>query len=149
MFLPASRIRSGEDGLPVIIIILCTLTGKGKLMELISRYKKGLTDMLILKLLTEGDDYPYQLAQRIRECSDGKIVIKEFALYPILYRMEEKGFLTSYGQKHGRMERVYFHVQEAGREELKELVQAYEEVKRGIEKILYEPIGEEKVIREA
>lgn len=104
--------------------------------------------MLILKLLTEEDNYPYQLAQKIKECSDGKIVIREFALYPILYRMEEKGFLTSYGQKHGRMERVYFRIREAGREELQELVQVYEEVKQGIEKILYNRIGEEKTIRE-
>ena len=78
--------------------------------------------MLLLKVLSEHDCYGYQITQIFKRVSDGSIVVREPSMYPILYRLQDRGLITSYNQKgNGHMERVYYHIEDAGREELKKM----------------------------
>ena len=93
--------------------------------------------MLLLKVLSEHDCYGYQITQIFKRVSDGSIVVREPSMYPILYRLQDRGLITSYNQKgNGHMERVYYHIEYAGREELKKMSDAYQEVQRGVESIM-------------
>ncbi|MEA2630315.1 MAG: PadR family transcriptional regulator, regulatory protein PadR [Chloroflexota bacterium] len=56
---------------------------------------KGATPYLILAILRDGELYGYQIAQRIRERSDGKFVPSEGSLYPTLHRLESDGALIA------------------------------------------------------
>ena len=57
--------------------------------------KKGVLEMLVLRLLSEGEKYGYQLISELKEKSGGMFLLKEGTLYPILYRMEDDGLVVS------------------------------------------------------
>lgn len=100
-------------------------------------FKKGSVEMLLLLLLQTGDLYGYQLSQLIRQQSDGILTIPEGSMYPTLYRLLEKGYITDYKKQVGkRLTRVYYHLEPLGQEYLSELVDSYHRINEGIRLIL-------------
>lgn len=85
--------------------------------------KKGVLEMLVLRLLSEQDKYGYQLICELREQSDDMFLLKEGTLYPILYRMEDDGLVVSrWSEPRGReVSRKYYSITAEGRETLEEL----------------------------
>ncbi len=57
--------------------------------------KRGLLEIIVLKLLNQDKAYGYQLLQRLDRESGGLFRIKEGTLYPILYRLEDDGLIVS------------------------------------------------------
>ena len=57
--------------------------------------KKGALEMLVLQLLAAQPSHGYGLIQRLRAGSGGRLDLKEGTLYPILYRLEDDGCITS------------------------------------------------------
>ncbi|MCI8608485.1 MAG: PadR family transcriptional regulator [Firmicutes bacterium] len=102
-----------------------------------NNFKKGSVEMLILQVLQKEDCYGYDIAQRIKERSGGAIIVLEGSMYPILYRLEESNFISQYEKLVGkRRTRVYYHLEEPGKEYLKDLISDYIEIRDGIDKIL-------------
>ena len=100
-------------------------------------FKKGSTEMIILKLLSDGDLYGYELSRRAASISGGVMDISMGAMYPILYKMLDNGYISEYEQKvKKRQKRIYYHIEPAGTRRLNELVETYLEVTNGIMKIL-------------
>lgn len=65
-------------------------------MESISRQlKKGALDILLLKLLSEKTLYGYELMTLLGKESGGYFAAKEGTLYPVLYRLEDAGYIKS------------------------------------------------------
>lgn len=65
--------------------------------------KKGVLEMLVLKLICRGPTYGYELLTRLKEQSGGRFALKEGTLYPILYRLEDDGFIAArWSQGEGR-----------------------------------------------
>ena len=56
---------------------------------------QGTLDMLILKALCLGPLHGYGIIQRIRQMSQEMLLVEQGALYPALYRIEHKGWVTS------------------------------------------------------
>ena len=52
---------------------------------------QGTLDMLILKALSLGPLHGYGIIQRIRQLSDEMLLVEQGALYPALYRIEQRG----------------------------------------------------------
>ena len=67
-------------------------------------------DMLILSLLKQRDCCGYEITNSIKELSDGVIDIKEGSLYPSLYKMVDKGYISSKDEYVNRKLRVYYHI---------------------------------------
>lgn len=61
--------------------------------------KKGILEILVLKLLQSKEKYGYQLISELERKSDGMFAVKEGTLYPILYRLEDEKLVTSYWSK--------------------------------------------------
>lgn len=57
--------------------------------------RKGSTEILILKLLTDEAMYGYQIVQELKVRSGGYFDMKEGLLYPTLHRMKKEGLVTS------------------------------------------------------
>jgi transcriptional regulator len=55
----------------------------------------GTLDMLVLKSLEAGALHGYAIALRLERLSKDVLSVEEGSLYPALYRMEERGWLTS------------------------------------------------------
>ena len=94
-------------------------------------------EMLLLKILEEGDCYGYQLTQSIQKRSNGQIKIAEGTMYPILYKLLEQKFISDYKELVGkRQTRVYYHLEAAGKEYLSKLTEDYYRMIDAIQSIL-------------
>lgn len=78
--------------------------------------KKGVLEMLVLRLLSEQEKYGYQLISELKERSGGMLLLKEGTLYPILYRLEDEGLVVSrWSEPRGKeVSRKYYAVTEKG-----------------------------------
>lgn len=86
--------------------------------------KKGVLELLVLKQLEKEEKYGYQLISQLREKSDGLFVLKEGTLYPVLYRLEDDGYVKSHWSKPKEKEisRKYYGITADGRQAFKELL---------------------------
>lgn len=83
-------------------------------------------EMLFLKILEEKDCYGYEITHSLSERTHGKINVKEGTMYPILYKFEELGYITSEKKLVGkRMTRVYYHLESSGKEYLDKIYLEY------------------------
>ena len=87
------------------------------------KMKKGVLEMLVLRLLFQREKYGYQLICELREKSDDLFLLKEGTLYPILYRMEDDGLVVSkWSEPKGKeVSRKYYSITAEGRETLEQL----------------------------
>lgn len=93
--------------------------------------------MIILFLLEKKDLYGYEITSLVEKLSDGKIGITESTLYPTLYKLLGNNFISDKEIQVGkRRTRVYYHLEEAGREHLESLLKEYKNNTSGICKIL-------------
>ncbi|MEM6687108.1 MAG: PadR family transcriptional regulator [Bacteroidota bacterium] len=82
---------------------------------------KGILLPIILKLLSKGDKmYGYEISQKVREKTAGKIDISEGALYPILHKLEHQGVLTTEKVFIGKRVRKYYSVTNSGKKVIEE-----------------------------
>ena len=66
--------------------------------------KKGVLEMLVLRLICQAPTYGYELIQRLKVESNGRFQLKEGTLYPILYRLEDEGLIrATWSQGEGRV----------------------------------------------
>lgn len=83
-------------------------------------------EMLFLKILEEKDCYGYEITHSLSERTQGKINVKEGTMYPILYKFEEAGYISSEKKLVGkRMTRVYYHLEPSGKDHLKKIYDEY------------------------
>mgnify|MGYP000346365519 CR=1 FL=1 len=76
---------------------------------------KGTLQTIILKQLEDnGRMYGYEITQRVKELSDGKIEITEGALYPTLHKLEADGIVTTEKEFIGKRVRKYYTLTETG-----------------------------------
>ncbi|MBR5472877.1 MAG: PadR family transcriptional regulator [Clostridia bacterium] len=99
--------------------------------------KRGTIEIILLSLLSQKDMYGYDICREIEEKSNGLYVVTEGSLYPVLYRMLEKGYITDRSEKVGkRRTRVYYHIEQSGIDYLEEIKNEYFSLHNGIKLIL-------------
>lgn len=99
--------------------------------------KRSSIELLLLTLLQEEDMYGYQISQELERRSDGAYTLQESSMYPILYRMMDKGYISDKPVKVGkRRTRVYYHLEDAGVERLAQARKEYLSLSLGVLKIL-------------
>ena len=104
--------------------------------EVTTNFKRGTTEMLLLSLLTERDQYAYELSKALKERSHGQFDVQGPSLYTILYRMESRGFVSTWEEKIGRRPRVYYHILPEGERYLNRIREVYQIVSQGIASVL-------------
>ncbi len=100
--------------------------------------KKGVLEMLVLRLLSEEEKYGYQIICELKERSGGLFLLKEGTLYPILYRMEDDGLVTNrWSEPKGReVSKKYYRITPEGRSTLAELRELWQDFARRVENIM-------------
>src|SRR6185436_5028634 len=82
---------------------------------------KGTLDMLILKAVSLGPLHGYGIIQRIRQMSDEMLDVEQGSLYPALYRIEQRGWVSSKWDLNETGRRAKFYtISEAGRRQLED-----------------------------
>lgn len=80
---------------------------------------KGTLDMLILKAVALGPLHGYGIIQRIRQMSGEMLDVEQGSLYPALYRIEQRGWVSSNWDVNETGRRAKFYtLSEAGRRQL-------------------------------
>jgi PadR family transcriptional regulator len=83
--------------------------------------KKGSAEMLILSLVEARPRHGYEIAKLIETQSSGVIRFSVASLYPLLYRLERRGWIEGrWVEKAGQRRRRYYRLTTAGRKVLAE-----------------------------
>lgn len=100
-------------------------------------FKRGTAEMLVLHLLQKEDLYGYQITQTFREKSNGVYTMGEAALYLVLYRLVDAGYISDYEKLVGaRRKRRYYHLEDKGRVYYRQILNEYLKVTNAIAQIL-------------
>lgn len=92
-----------------------SMTGIDKRM-LDRELKKGSAELLILSLLDARPRHGYELSKLIETRSEGHLTFHIDSLYPLLYRLEERGWIKgTWVEKEGERRRRCYKVTAEGR----------------------------------
>lgn len=98
---------------------------------------KGTLQTIILKLLSENEKmYGYEITQRVKEMSEGKVQITEGALYPTLHKLEAEGLLITETMNIGKRVRKYYSITSQGSEKATSKVNEFAEFVKTMQLLL-------------
>lgn len=90
--------------------------------------KKGSAEMLILSLVEARARHGYEIGKLIASRSDGVVSFNVASLYPLLYRLESRGWLQGkWVEKSGQRRRRYYRITADGRKVLAKQRSTWEE----------------------
>lgn len=92
-----------------------------------SSFTAGLSQLLILRLLSEREMYGYELARAAQALTRRHIHLGEGLLYPLLHGLEQQGLLRSRRQIVGGRPRVYYRTTAKGGRRLATLLAGWRE----------------------
>lgn len=85
----------------------------------LNELKKGSAELLILSLLEGRARHGYEINKMIAVRSKGDLKFSAASLYPLLYRLEKRGWLEGrWLEKAGTRRRRYYRITSAGRKKL-------------------------------
>ena len=81
--------------------------------------KKGSAELLILSLVEEQPRHGYDIGNLIEQRSGGVLRFNIASLYPLLYRLEKRGWIEGrWVEKAGQRRRRYYRLTAAGKKVL-------------------------------
>lgn len=98
-----------------------------------TQFKKGALELCVLSQLVEGDKYGYELTERI----SAEMSIAGGTLYPILRRLKEEDYVTTYlVESESGPARKYYRLTEKGKEYQADVEREWEEFTRAVNKLI-------------
>ena len=97
----------------------------------------GTLDMLVLKVLHRGPEHGYGIAVRLQQLSSEVLRVEEGSLYPALYRMEQRGWISSsWGTSENNRRARYYQLTRAGRKQLDAETESWHRLAGAIAQVL-------------
>ncbi len=91
-------------------------------------WKKGSAELLVLSLLEDQPRHGYDLSRLIEIRSGGVLRFHVTSLYPLLYRLEERGWIDSrWAEKPEERRRRYYSMTPEGRKVLRSQRKSWKE----------------------
>lgn len=82
-------------------------------------WKKGSAELLILSLVETRPRHGYEISKLIEQRSAGQVRFHVASLYPLLYRLEKRGWVQGrWVEKSGQRRRRYYRLTPGGRKVL-------------------------------
>jgi len=98
---------------------------------------QGTLHMLVLKTLSRGPMHGHALARWIKLITEDALHPEEGTLYPALYRMERRGWITSkWGLSENNRKARYYRLTSAGRRQLARESKTWANISAAIAKIM-------------
>lgn len=98
---------------------------------------QGTLDMLILKALQHEPMHGFGISVRLRQMSDEVLQVEQGSLYPALYRLEDKGWITSeWGISDNNRRAKFYSLTAAGRKQLNTETENWARVSAAINMVL-------------
>jgi PadR family transcriptional regulator PadR len=98
---------------------------------------RGHIDNIILKILSDGDSYGYEIMKAVSKRSNGEYELKEPSLYTSLKRLEKQGHIKNYwgSETHGGR-RKYYSITESGEKKLQKALDEWIIAQKTINRLL-------------
>ena len=105
--------------------------------------KRGSAELMVLAVLEQRTRHGYEIARLIDDRSDGVLRFHVASLYPMLYRMERRGWIDGkWVEKAGQRRRRYYKLTSAGRKVLAEQRHSWHELLSALQRVAgIDPIG--------
>lgn len=87
-----------------------------------SELKRGVMEMCIMKLIEKEELYGYEIAKTLRTLTKDILNIEEGTLYPLLRRLEDRGWITGDWKIYRGRARKYYRLTPLGKRALHEMV---------------------------
>lgn len=98
---------------------------------------KGTLQTIILKLLKDqGRMYGYEITQRVKGLSEGRLLLTEGALYPTLHKLEADGLVKTELVTIGKRVRKYYTLTPIGQRSAQERVVEFMDFIRTMSNVL-------------
>ncbi len=98
---------------------------------------QGTLDMLILQTLVLGPAHGHSIAYAIERRSEDVLQVEHGSLYPALYRLEGRGWITSFwGTSENNRKAKYYRLTPAGKKQLAAETTRWERLAAGISRVL-------------
>jgi len=98
--------------------------------------KKGSAELLILSLVETRARHGYDIARLIEQRSEGNVRFHAASLYPLLYRLEKRGWIEGrWSEKAGERRRRLYRLTREGRKILAAQRSGWEKFVRAINQI--------------
>ena len=99
-------------------------------------WKKGSAELLILSLLDALPRHGYEISKLIEQRSQGALSFHAASLYPLLYRLEKRGWIQGrWVEKSGQRRRRYYRLTAQGRKILASQRQGWQTFVEAISRI--------------
>src|SRR5262245_21545735 len=77
--------------------------------------KKGAAELIVLSIVETGAKHGYEIGKLIEAHSSGRLKFHAASLYPLLYRLEERGWLQGrWVEKAGQRRRRFYNLTKEG-----------------------------------
>ena len=98
--------------------------------------KKGSAELMILSLIETRPRHGYEISKLIEARSDGALSFHVASLYPLLYRLEKRGWIEGrWVEKAGQRRRRYYRLTAAGEKILQAQREGWREFVEAISRI--------------
>jgi PadR family transcriptional regulator, regulatory protein PadR len=98
--------------------------------------KRGTAELAVLSVLEDGPLHGYEIGRRIEEQSGGTLRYTLAALYPLLYRMEHRGWLRGEWETGGSgKRRRSYRLLPRGRKMLKPMREEWTDLFRALRRV--------------
>lgn len=87
-------------------------------MKLNKELLKGSTELLVLSVIESENMYGYQMIKELKNKSENVFEFQEGTLYPILHKLEQKGWISSYWDEFTGKKRKYYAITTEGKKQL-------------------------------
>lgn len=119
-------------------MVSITLVEIGECMKKVD-FPQGTLEMLILRVLSNGPNHGFGIAQQIHLLSEEVLTVEEGSLYPALHRMQEHGWIKSkWGKTENNRRAKYYQLTVIGRKRLGTEREAWERLADAIANVLGE-----------
>lgn len=97
-----------------------------------AQMRKGILEFCILAVLSDGDAYPSEIIEKLKEA---KLLVVEGTLYPLLTRLKNDGLLTyRWEESNSGPPRKYYKLTPIGEQFLKDLKNTWDEMVEAVNK---------------
>ena len=104
--------------------------------ELGAELKKGTSEVLILSILEDRPRHGYEIAKLIEHRSGGLVDFHVASFYPMLYRLERRGWIDGkWVEKAGQRRRRFYKLTALGRKALPVQRRSWRELIRVMERV--------------
>ena len=105
---------------------------------------RGTLDSLVLKTLSWGPLHGYGIARWLEQRTDDALSIEEGSLYPALYRLEGRGWLSSeWGKSELGRRAKYYRLTTEGRAQLTRETEAWRSFSAAVSRVLLAEVSAE------